>query len=131
MVLVSLFFILRWSALWNCLSQWSVHHPWFLMTVQFYLYHLGISYSIGSERWTVEKCLYANGRRTLEAAIEQGLLHIRRNKEGAFPVTSYQWKKVILRWLAFPLLEFMKGFCIICNLRNWLSVIWKVWCCKK
>ena len=58
----------------------------------------------------MEKCLYANGRRTLEAAIEQGLLNIRGNKEGAFPVTSYQWKKVILRLLTFPLLEFMKGF---------------------
>jgi len=101
------------------------------MTVELYLYLLGFSYSIGSERWTVEKCLYANGRRTLEAAIEQGVHHIRGYKERTFPVPCYQWKKVILRCLAFPQLEFMKGFYIMGNLRNWLYDTRKVWCCKK
>ena len=80
-----------------CLSQWPVP----LVSLDSWVLFInlsGISYSIGSQRWTVEKRLYANGWRTLETAIEQGLLHVRGNKEGAFPVACYQWK-VTYRWL--------------------------------
>lgn len=42
-------------------------------------YLSGCSNKIGSEGWGMERCIYADGWRTLEAAHEQGILVICRN----------------------------------------------------
>lgn len=56
------------------------------VNVKLQLYVLGSSYSIGNQRWRMERCLFANGWRTLEAAIEFRLLNICGNQERAFSI---------------------------------------------
>lgn len=83
----------------------------------------GSSYSIGTQRWRVEKCLFANGWRTLETAIKQGLLDIRGDKEGAFPVTCGWW----ILGMGSPLHEKFETTnlpLLLCYCENYSSSLW-------
>lgn len=112
---------------WLCeISLSNFRSNLFLLNAEFLVtFHLsGSSYSIRTQRWRVEKCVLANGWRTLETANKQGLLHICGNKEGAFPVTCGGWKVIL--YMVHCCTAGIHKKCIICNFRYWLTVTWNI-----